>query len=86
MPGRKRSNEWYSPYFAPSTIVVGIIVIFVSVQAGRYAGNAMIERDETRYTPVVNTVEPQQGVAPTKAARRPARTHEKLSPSANPQH
>jgi hypothetical protein len=86
MPGRKRSNEWYSPYFAPSTIVVGVLVIFVSVQAGRYAGNMMIERDKSRYAPVVNVVEPQERAVPTKAARPQAPAHGKLSPSANQSH
>lgn len=86
MPGRKRSDEWYSPYFAPSTIVVGVLVIFVSVQAGRYAGNMMIERDKSRYTPIVNVAEPEEHVAPTKAARQQLQVHGKPSPSANELH
>lgn len=83
MPGRKRSDEWYSPYFAPSTIVVGVLVIFISVQAGRYAGNALIERDKSRYTPVLNVSEPVERMAPTKGARHAAQGHGKVSPSAN---
>ncbi|HXW51309.1 MAG TPA: hypothetical protein VEJ41_04905 [Candidatus Acidoferrales bacterium] len=86
MPGRKRSDEWYSPYFAPSTIVVGVLVIIISVQAGRYAGNLMIARDMSRYQPATNLVEPLQHPAPTKAARPAPPAHEKLSPSANGSH
>ncbi len=86
MPARKRSGDWYSPYFAPSTIVVGVLVIVVSVSAGRYAGNVMIERDKSRYAPRVNLTEPVQHIAPTKVTHHALPEHPNLSPSANIQH
>ncbi len=86
MPARKRSGDWYSPYFAPSTIVVGVLVIVVSVSAGRYAGNLMIERDMSRYTPQVNLTEPVQHIAPTKVTHHAPSQHENnMSPSAKVQ-
>lgn len=83
MPARKKPGEWYSPYFAPSTIVVGILVIIVSVQAGRYVGNVMIERDKSRYSPAVNLSEPGHHLAPPKSAQHALTAHKNLSPSAN---
>ena len=82
MPGRKRSDEWYSPYFAPSTIVVGVLVIIVSIGAGRYVGNLTIERDKARYSHVTGIASSTENVAPTKATRPTSVTHGKLSPSA----
>lgn len=82
MPGRKRAGEWYSPYFAPSTIVVGIVVIFVSVQAGRYVGNMMIERDKSRYTPAqVTAAQPVAQKVPAKSGHHISH-HVLLSPKA----
>ena len=80
MPGRRRpGGDWYSPYFAPSTIVVGIIVIFVSVQAGRYVGNMMIERDKSRYaSQQVTAVQP----VAQKAAAKTVHHASHLSPKA----
>jgi hypothetical protein len=82
MPGRRRSDEWYTPYFAPSTIVVGVLVIVISISAGRYVGNIMIERDKSRYTPSVEYIQPASGSTPTKVTRAAAPQHGKLSPSA----
>jgi hypothetical protein len=82
MPGRRRSEEWYSPYFAPSTIVVGVLVIVISISAGRYVGNIMIQHDKSRYTPLVEYIEPAAGSTPTKVTRVAAPRHGKLSPSA----
>jgi hypothetical protein len=82
MPSHRRSDEWYSPYFAPSTIVVGVLVIVISISAGRYVGNIMIERDKSRYTPLVEYIEPVNGSTPTKVTRSVAPRHGKLSPSA----
>jgi hypothetical protein len=86
MPGRKRSGEWYSPYFAPSTVVVGVLVIIISISAGRYVGNVMIERDKSRYTPTVNLAAPTQRVGPTKTTHATPLAHGKVSPSAKLQH
>lgn len=86
MSAHKRSGDWYSPYFAPSTIVVGILVIVVSVSAGRYVGNIMIERDESRYAPQANLIEPAEHLAPTKVTHHASPVHENLSPSANIPH
>ena len=60
MSGTKRHapNEWYSPYFAPTTVIIAITVLIVSVQAGKYAGNYFVQRDlaATVATPVTNIV------------------------------
>jgi hypothetical protein len=32
---RQSTNEWYSPYFAPTTVIIAISVLIVSVEAGR---------------------------------------------------
>jgi len=42
---RHASNEWYSPYFAPTTVIIAISVLIVSVEAGRYVGNYFVQRD-----------------------------------------
>jgi hypothetical protein len=76
--GSKRSSEWYSPYFAPSTIVVGVIVIIVSIQAGRYAGSAIVERDKSRYTPIIRMTEPPVH-APAPLHRQPLSRSAKVS-------
>jgi hypothetical protein len=86
MPGRKPSGEWYSPYFAPSTIVVGVLVIIISVGAGRYYGNLTIERDERRYQPAVMMAVPASSLAPTKVTRAVGARHGKPSPSAKASH
>jgi hypothetical protein len=86
MPSRRRSDEWYSPYFAPSTIVVGVLVIIISVSAGRYVGNIMIERDRSRYTPAVEYVQAASHAATTKVTHTATQVHGKLSPSAKPSH
>lgn len=85
MTGRKRSaHEWYSPYFAPSTVVVGLAVIIVSVQAGRYAGGLMMERDKARYAPVAVGV--TQTVQPGTKSRSHKAPLVRLSPAAQAAH
>jgi len=61
-------NEWYSPYFAPITVIIAITVLIVSVEAGRYVGNYFVQRDlSTAATTPATYVAPAHG-APTKAA------------------
>jgi hypothetical protein len=86
MPGRKPSGEWYSPYFAPSTIVVGVLVIIISISAGRYYGTLTIQQDERRYEPAAMMVVPNSSVAPTKVTRAVGARHGKPSPSAKTSH
>ena len=44
-PGRPAQADWYSPYFAPTTVLIAITVLFVSIEAGKYTGTYFIERD-----------------------------------------
>jgi len=75
---RPAGADWYTPYFAPTTVVIAITVLFLSIEAGKYAGNYFIERDRpaqtdaqlTRAVPAVPRIS-------TKAAAHgtPARSH-----------
>ena len=38
-------SEWYTPYFAPTTVIIAVTVLFVSIEAGKYVGNFYIQRD-----------------------------------------
>ena len=72
MSGSKRRapNEWYSPYFAPTTVIIAMTVLFVSVEAGRYYGTYFVQRDLVApvTSPVTNIVPAHR--APAKAATR----------------
>jgi hypothetical protein len=71
---RHAPNEWYSPYFAPTTVIIAITVLIVSVEAGRYVGNYFVQRDlSTAATTPVTYAAPAHG-APTKAAAHRSRS------------
>jgi hypothetical protein len=77
MPGTKRPGpEWYTPYFAPTTILVAALVLLVSIQAGWYTGNYFIARDKAPAltAPVNPTVQRPAKVA-THGQAAHARTH-----------
>lgn len=42
---RQAQSEWYSPYFAPTTVIIAITVLGVSILAGRYVGGLFVQRD-----------------------------------------
>ncbi len=73
---RHASNEWYSPYFAPTTVIVAITVLFFSVEAGRYAGNYFVQRDlaATVTTPVTNVVPAHRATTKTATHQSRSRT------------
>jgi hypothetical protein len=78
MPTTKRqATDWYTPYFAPTTILVAALVLLVSIQAGWFAGNYFIERDKASasLTAPVNPTVQHAAKAPrhTPAARSGAR-------------
>ena len=79
MTGTKRpAGEWYSPYFAPMTVFIAVTVLVMSIYAGKYYGNYLIERDRAATVSVpVATVT----ALPTKAAARtaPAKPHAAVS-------
>ena len=68
------SGEWYTPYFAPTTVIIAITVLVLSIEAGKYAGNYFIERDKTAQAGRTTEIMMR---APTKAAAHgaPARSH-----------
>ena len=68
------SGDWYTPYFAPTTVIIAITVLFLSIEAGKYAGNYFIERDKTAQAGQMTDIILR---APTKAATHgaPARSH-----------
>jgi hypothetical protein len=67
--GAKRPvNEWYSPYFAPTTVFIAVTVLVISVQAGKYTGNYFIQRDKAASLTAPLNVVPAQHAVPTKAA------------------
>jgi hypothetical protein len=43
--GTKRANDWYSPYFAPTTVLIAVTVLILSIESGKYVGNYFIARD-----------------------------------------
>lgn len=63
---RQSTNEWYSPYFAPTTVIIAITVLIVSVEAGRVVGNYFVQRDRATAATPVSYVAPAHR-APTKA-------------------
>ncbi len=69
MTGAKRpSNDWYSPYFAPTTVLIAATVLFVSWEAGKYAGNLSVAHDRNAFVPTTVTDSLPVHLAPTKAA------------------
>jgi hypothetical protein len=70
MTGPKRvANDWYSPYFAPTTVLIAATVLFVSWEAGRYAGNMSVAHDRNALVPTaVTDTLPVMHLTPTKAA------------------
>lgn len=71
MTGSKRpANDWYSPYFAPTTVLIAATVLFLSWQAGKYAGNLSVAHDRNVLAPMttVTNVLPMTRRTPTKAA------------------
>ncbi|MDQ6766694.1 MAG: hypothetical protein M3Z41_02700 [Candidatus Eremiobacteraeota bacterium] len=69
MTGSKRAeSEWYQPYFAPTTVIIAVSVLFLSWETGKYAGNYYIQRDKTDalITPLSN-VAPAAHMIPAKA-------------------
>ncbi len=46
MTGAKRpQGDWYTPYFAPTTVLIAVTVLIVSVQAGKFVGNYYVQRE-----------------------------------------
>jgi hypothetical protein len=68
--GSKRpANDWYSPYFAPTTVLIAATVLFISWQAGRYAGNLSVAHDRNALLPAAVTDSlPGVHLTPTKTA------------------
>jgi hypothetical protein len=54
---KRQANDWYSPYFAPTTVLIAVTVLILSVEAGKYVGNYYVARDRaaTLVLPVANT-------------------------------
>ena len=87
MTGTKRpSNDWYSPYFAPTTVLIAATVLFVSWEAGKYAGNLSVARDRNALAPTTVTDSmPPVHLAPTKAAAHsPSRKASVKAPGKSP--
>jgi hypothetical protein len=69
-PGR------YAPYFAPSTIVVGAVVVALSIVAGRYTGALVMNREAARYgPPPVAGAAAQVHAGAAREVRRPRAVH-----------
>ena len=70
-------GEWFSPYFAPTTVLVAAIVLFLSVEAGRYAGGYYIQKDQSATVPGASIVATPLGRirAQTPAQRITAKSH-----------
>jgi hypothetical protein len=69
MPGSPRSGkDWYSPYFAPATILVAAAVLLISVQAGRLAGNLVLSRNRAQYAPPTTVAVPPANHSRAKPA------------------
>jgi hypothetical protein len=69
-PGR------YAPYFAPSTIVVGAVVVALSIIAGRYTGALVMNREATRYgPPPVSGTAAQPHAGALRGTARPHAAH-----------
>ena len=49
-------GDWYTPYFAPTTVLIAITVLVVSIEAGKYTGNYFIERDKDAQAAQATTV------------------------------
>jgi len=74
--GSKRpSAEWYTPYFAPTTVLIAVTVLIVSIEAGKYVGNYFIQRDHADMDLVAATAAPVVSHAPTKPAAHSAHLH-----------
>lgn len=86
MRGVKRpANDWYSPYFTPTTIIVAAAVLFLSVQAGKFAGNVMVAQNKAQYAQTATTaVKPTARRVPTKAAHHASPAQRNSSPLAKP--
>jgi hypothetical protein len=87
MSGAKRAvhDEWYTPYFAPTTVLIAVTVLIVSVEAGRYAGNYFIERDKAAQAAQASTVVPLSQ-SPTKAATHGTQSRSHPASSGKTQH
>lgn len=76
MSGSKRpaQGDWYSPYFAPTTVLAAVSVLFLSIEAGKYTGAYLIQRDKPAQ-PVITA--PISAHTATKAAAHatPPRSH-----------
>ena len=76
MSGSKRPSQgdWYSPYFAPKTVLVAISVLILSIEAGKYTGAYLIQRDKAAQAALTTSAAVQH--APTKATahRTPSRS------------
>jgi hypothetical protein len=73
---RHAPNEWYSPYFAPTTVIIAITVLIVSVEAGRYVGNYLVQRDRS-----TAAATPVSYVAPVHRTQTKAAAHHSKSPA-----
>jgi hypothetical protein len=71
---RPAQGDWYSPYFAPTTVLVAISVLFLSIEAGKYTGAYLIQRDKAAQAALTT---PMPDRATTKATNHhaPARSH-----------
>jgi hypothetical protein len=66
---KRAANDWYSPYFAPTTVLIAATVLFLSWEAGKYAGNLSVAHDRNALVPTtVTNVLPVTHGTPTKAA------------------
>ena len=73
MGSKRSSSEWYTPYFAPTTVLIAVTVLVVSIEAGKYVGNYFIQRDHSDDMDMVAaTAAPVVSHAPTKAAAHAA--------------
>jgi hypothetical protein len=63
---RPAQGDWYSPYFAPTTVFVAISVLFLSIEAGKYTGAYLIQRDRAAQAPLTAPIQVER--VTTKAA------------------
>jgi hypothetical protein len=77
MPASPQARPgWYTPYFSPSTVVVGAVVIVFSIIAGRYTGALVMNREAARYgPPPVAGAAAQVHAGAAREVRRPHAVH-----------
>jgi len=72
---RPSQGDWYSPYFAPTTVLVAISVLILSVEAGKYTGAYFIQRDKAAQAALTTSTTVQHTATKATPHRIPVRSH-----------